>query len=190
MKGAIGLPLVGIVIGAAVPNAKTSGLPGYLAPGIRFRGRTLPQRQGSQPRGVDVVTPNYVEMQRTSGRLPTPNWQVSLHKDLGDTWDLTADAVGTKVATTNMTFFHNTNYVVPIKIGKQELLVAVDTGSSDTWVIQNNFTCVDPIFGSIKVRPRSICAFSAPNTTCPRCQGFCYLTIFVIARVLRIWADL
>lgn len=92
-------------------------------------------------------------MQKIQGHLPQRNWQKTLHKAVGDTWDLNSEYNLTKPATSNMTFLYNTNYAIPISIGDQEFQVTVDTGSSDTWVVQSNFTCVDPTtLGPINVR--------------------------------------
>ncbi|KAH8879948.1 acid protease [Thozetella sp. PMI_491] len=49
-----------------------------------------------------------------------------------------------------MTFLYHTSYVIPVKIGGQDFQLSVDTGSSDTWVIKNNFTCIDTFFGVVE----------------------------------------
>lgn len=36
-------------------------------------------------------------------------------------------------------------YTTDITFGDQTFTAIVDTGSSDTWVIGDNFTCVDPV---------------------------------------------
>ena len=40
-------------------------------------------------------------------------------------------------------------FLAPITIGNQNFQVVVDTGSSDPWVVQPNFTCADPNTGNI-----------------------------------------
>jgi aspergillopepsin I len=41
-------------------------------------------------------------------------------------------------------------FLAPITIGGQDFQVVIDTGSSDPWVVQPNFTCVDPNTGNIQ----------------------------------------
>jgi hypothetical protein len=43
----------------------------------------------------------------------------------------------------NATFLYDRNYIASISVGGQDLDIIIDTGSSDTWVVGGNFTCVD-----------------------------------------------
>lgn len=48
-------------------------------------------------------------------------------------------------------------YLAPITVGGQDFNVVIDTGSSDTWLIDSNFECIDPDTGS--TRDESACKF-------------------------------
>ena len=43
-------------------------------------------------------------------------------------------------------------YIVDIQVGNQTVPVSVDTGSSDTWFIQQPFQCVDFFYETVPVR--------------------------------------
>ena len=99
-------------------------------------------------RNVDSVASHHVSMRKLPKKSsPRRVWHKSLVADLADGWDLMAEGNNTNLATTNMTFLYNSEYIIPLKIGDQEFHVAVDTGSSDTWVIKNDFICIDPSIG-------------------------------------------
>lgn len=53
---------------------------------------------------------------------------------------------------------YNRAYATDLTIGGQTFEVIVDTGSSDTWVIERGFVCVD---GSGNVVPESECDFGS-----------------------------
>ena len=151
MKTAVVLSAASSAIGAAAAGTANSGQPSYALPGARFRAIHLPQPSSLQARSVDAVTSNHVVMRRIPGHGIQPAWQNSFRKEFGDGWDLAEDFNTTKSATSNMTFLYNRNYVVPMMVAGQEFQVSVDTGSSDSWVVQSNFTCVDPSVGIIPV---------------------------------------
>jgi hypothetical protein len=48
----------------------------------------------------------------------------------------------TQPNTTELTFLNSQVHVGTIEIGSQDLQVIMDTGSSDTWVLHENFTCL------------------------------------------------
>ena len=50
-------------------------------------------------------------------------------------------------------------FLAPVTIGGQSFQVVVDTGSSDPWVVQPNFTCADP--NTYDIQPQSDCYFGA-----------------------------
>ena len=66
---------------------------------------------------------------------------------------------GTGYQNVTSTNAFGTQYGTYIVIDGQPMLVIVDTGSSDTWVVAGNHTCVDSI--GVKV-PQSRCAFGPP----------------------------
>lgn len=162
MKATVVVSVARLAIAVAAPRAaRMPEPPSYSSPGVRFRGITITASHSMLSRSADAVTSNHVAMRKIHGRLPVRNWQRSLHRDAGDTWDLTSASNVTTPATSNMTFLYNTNYVVPISIGDQEFQVTVDTGSSDTWLVQSNFTCFDPAtLGQVDVR------FLSPAVPC------------------------
>lgn len=41
-----------------------------------------------------------------------------------------------------MTTFTGLVYTTPIQLGTEQFTVVIDTGSSDTWIVENNFTCL------------------------------------------------
>jgi len=44
---------------------------------------------------------------------------------------------------TSMTFWRTSQYIGNISVGNQDFQVAIDTGSSDTWVVHEDFVCLD-----------------------------------------------
>ena len=85
----------------------------------------------------DGPAPNNIKLRRieSSARTRRPLWTRSL-RQLDS-----REANATKF--TNTTFLFNRNYVASITLGGQDFEVMLDTGSSDTWVIKSNFTCLD-----------------------------------------------
>jgi hypothetical protein len=53
-------------------------------------------------------------------------------------------------------------YAIPIKIGTQTFEVILDTGSSDTWVVETGYTCTD--FETQKKAAESACGFGSAYT--------------------------
>ena len=47
-------------------------------------------------------------------------------------------------------------WAVQVKFGQEEVLLILDTGSSDTWVVQNGFQCVN---ATLAAEPEANCAF-------------------------------
>ncbi|KAL1860649.1 hypothetical protein VTK73DRAFT_7223 [Phialemonium thermophilum] len=149
---ALVLPLAGLA--SATPLAHAVDSTTESSPlRFRFRAGHLP----SQPhaRGVqkkDVVVSNAVPMRKVTNaggnNALRSVWKQPLHKTFADGWDLTAETNTTTPAARLRFLIHN-QYIVPIQIDDQELQVTVDTGSSDTWVVQSNFSCFDPDVGQI-----------------------------------------
>ncbi|KAK6503422.1 hypothetical protein TWF481_008441 [Arthrobotrys musiformis] len=59
----------------------------------------------------------------------------------------------------NVTFVGGMSYFVPATIGGQKVNLIIDTGSSDTWVVQDNYRCMA---SSFEPSPNWICAFGPP----------------------------
>lgn len=52
------------------------------------------------------------------------------------------------------------SFAVPVKIGNQVFDLLLDTGSSDTWVVESFFTCLDDLYGhTVRAYNQSRCAF-------------------------------
>ena len=43
---------------------------------------------------------------------------------------------------TNLTNINDVYYIIDIEVGNQSIPVTLDTGSSDTWLVQRPYTCV------------------------------------------------
>ena len=58
---------------------------------------------------------------------------------------------------TSLTNVHDVYYIIDLKVGNQIIPVSVDTGSSDTWMVQEPYTCVSMWFdGPGSVRASSL----------------------------------
>lgn len=92
---------------------------------------------------VDKVVSSHTKLQRIPHRAPPQiYWTHSLAGSLSDhDGIITADTNSTKV--TGLGFAQNNSYVATINIGRETLQLIVDTGSSDTWIVQKNYTCLD-----------------------------------------------
>ena len=155
MKAAIILSGIGAAFSALVPVAPSSEhSAGDKSLTVRFRGINVPHSRSTWTRDTDKVASHSLMLQKTR-HAGLRTWQRHPRNELGDGWDLSADFNLTNSTTSNMTFLYNTNYVIPISIGKQEFKIAVDTGSSDTWVVHSDFTCIDPAYGAVEARYRA-----------------------------------
>ncbi len=57
---------------------------------------------------------------------------------------------------TGLTNVHDTYYIIDLLVGNQTISVSVDTGSSDTWMVQEPYECVSFRFerpGVVSYRP-------------------------------------
>ncbi|EPS38721.1 hypothetical protein H072_7553 [Dactylellina haptotyla CBS 200.50] len=45
------------------------------------------------------------------------------------------------ISRASLSYVEGLSFYVPVQVGNQDLNLIIDTGSSDTWVVQNNFTC-------------------------------------------------
>ena len=97
------------------------------------------------PSPNEVVTSHVLEFTKVSN--PGRSYKRSAAWNLFDrgTTQLTSLEIGQEFAT-------------PITIGGQIFEVIVDTGSSDTWVVESGFECVD-VFNSSDVVAESQCGF-------------------------------
>ena len=162
MKGTVVLSLAGLAVGVAVPPRDGARAPTERR--IRFRGVEIPRsRPRAEERSADAISTNYVEMEQGSPNhaVPMNTWEgpmmSHLSQYLNDGWELAADGTAAAPAVSNMTFVWNTNYMVPVSVGKQNFKLTVSTGLSDTWFIQEGFQCIDGEFGG-EIN-REICAY-------------------------------
>lgn len=58
---------------------------------------------------------------------------------------------------------HGLSYTAAVNIGGQEITLVLDTGSSDTWVIDSSFKCIS--MSSQQTTPQSDCDFGSPFYT-------------------------
>ncbi|KAK4222757.1 putative eukaryotic aspartyl protease [Podospora fimiseda] len=77
----------------------------------------------------DLPTPNYIPMRRHESKTPS----TLLHKR-----SVTRPA--------NLTNVHDVYYIIDITVGNQTIPVSIDTGSSDTWLVQEPYECVSYFF--------------------------------------------
>ena len=162
MKGTVVLGLAGLAVGTAIPGRGSTGTQAKRQ--IRFRGVEIPRSaSGVTRRDIDAVSTNYVKMEQSTSNRPVPmsTWDdlktTHLSKNLQDGWEVRADGTAASPAVSNMTFIWNTNYMVPVSVGKQTFKLTVSTGLSDTWFIQEGFQCIDGDFGG-EINPE-ICAY-------------------------------
>jgi len=121
-----------------VPVTLGWALPGPGQPGEDARlGGLGPRRTDT----VDQVASHVVSLQRVSHQQhPRTYWANSLARYLENRIDrLAADA--DPAQWTPLRLVQNNSYTAVIEIGGEKLEVIVDTGSSDTWVLQKNYAC-------------------------------------------------
>lgn len=85
------------------------------------------------------VTPNYVPMRRASVKPGQGIFQ-GIH-----------DARAGPHKPTLLRNIRDIYYIIDIEVGNQTIPVSVDTGSSDTWFIQQPFQCVDFFYETVPV---------------------------------------
>ena len=96
-------------------------------------------RRAEQTLNTLVVTPNYVPLRRASVK---PH-QGNLHGN--------RDARADPHKPTLLRNIRDIYYIIDIEVGNQTIPVSVDTGSSDTWFIQQPFQCVDFFYETVPV---------------------------------------
>jgi len=106
--------------------------------GIRFI-ETPPSssRQVRARRQVDNATP---PIHLPLRRVPSPSWKPHW---LETASDLLHDSIDGPVNSTRMTYWRTSQYVGNISLGSQDFTVVMDSGSSDTWVVHEDFVCID-----------------------------------------------
>ncbi|KAK4162920.1 aspartic protease PEP3 [Cladorrhinum sp. PSN259] len=77
----------------------------------------------------DAITSNYIPMRRHESSKPS----TLLHKR-------------SVTRPTNLTNVHDVYYIIDITVGNQTVPVSIDTGSSDTWLVQEPYECVSYFF--------------------------------------------
>jgi len=122
-------------LASAVPALRSSGGTSALQ-GDRSRRATT---------AADQIAPNHISLQRLS-RQPRPlrrnKWTHTLTATLSDQKGVIRLNETNTTATAGLTLVRDEIYAADIQIGQQKLPLLVDTGSTDTWVLQSNFSCV------------------------------------------------
>lgn len=92
----------------------------------------------TQDRSADVVSSNVLKLKKSGRKSKSASYLGSLRSGaLSDT--SSSDGYGT-APLENLNGFE---YIVEMEWDGQPFEVIVDTGSSDTWLVQAGFTCVD-----------------------------------------------
>ncbi|KAK3938550.1 hypothetical protein QBC46DRAFT_317501 [Diplogelasinospora grovesii] len=116
---------------------------GLVCPAIAglLRGTAQPDRVAFR----DALTTNYVSMRRSA---PASN---ALSRGIPST--LAAWRAGSGNVTTNLQNVHDIYYIIDLKVGNQTIPVSVDTGSSDTWMVQQPYECASMFWSSPNSKP-------------------------------------
>src|SRR5262245_35669098 len=87
-------------------------------------------------RSPDVITQHYVAIRRNPQRSPQQDWLQSLRAgpDRDGHFALRSDQ-------TKLVYHESHGYLANISIGTEELQVIMDTGSSDTWLLDQDVNC-------------------------------------------------
>jgi hypothetical protein len=111
--------------------------------------------QAFQEPSPDVVTPNYLPLTRGDAKSNSFNTLSALQqgRTIEDVERLVRRQSG---ASAPLTSLGGIEYLVDITFGTETVSVILDTGSSDTWLIQSGFTCTD---SSGATQPASSCQF-------------------------------
>jgi len=103
-----------------------------------LKGERIQQQDGRVRPRRDVVTSNYMQMK--SGVIPHPDVEGINHRHLLRRQG--AAAAAARNISAGLTNVHDIYYIVDLVVGNQTIPVSVDTGSSDTWVVQQPYQCV------------------------------------------------
>ena len=155
--GLVALPLLALTAEA---------VPLQSAPVDHLARRTL------QERGVDIKATTWKPTAFTASRTPAKSSKVMSLKKVNSNRANPRSAaylkgLTSKKSTTSgsgqlISLFEGEEYATSITFGTQSFDVIVDTGSSDTWVVQNGFECIDLDTG--REASESSCAFGSTYT--------------------------
>ncbi len=140
---------------------------GLTLPWSRGFGADASPAERRETRSVDAVASSYVSLRKVPGPDRRPAWgRSSLSSFRGDDEDV-VPANSNSTTPAKLTFLYSTNYVANVSIGNQQFQVVVDTGSSDTWLVKSNFSCLDNQNQLLQVllpppRRQSLCSFCLP----------------------------
>ena len=88
----------------------------------------------------NATQPRHLPLRRVPGSSSKSHWlQALAGRDLRDKG---VDADG-PANSTRMTYHRASQYIGNISFGNEEFQVVMDTGSSDTWIVHEDFVCVD-----------------------------------------------
>jgi hypothetical protein len=105
--------------------------------GIRAIGNS--DQTSSRALAIPPPTSNYVSLQRIFGLNITNSWLHALRNSMSEK-DNQTDSY---YPITSVLYDESRTYLANISAGSQVFQVIVDTGSSDTWIVHENFSCVD-----------------------------------------------
>ncbi|KAK4210330.1 aspartic protease PEP3 [Rhypophila decipiens] len=115
----------------------------------------------------DKITPNSLAMRSYTPSTPESHTSIHVRRRSSQ-------------PSANLTNVHDIYYMIDLKVGSETIPVSVDTGSSDTWLIQEPYTCVSYFFNPGR---KPDCGFGPglksdmsssivlPNTTFGRAYG-------------------
>jgi hypothetical protein len=90
-------------------------------------------------RSALAVTPRSIELRRLEHKSESAQWLNAMR--LGPSED---GHYALSTNSTRLNFLQGKQYSGRLGFGDEEFEVIIDTGSSDTWVVHQNFTCVLP----------------------------------------------
>ncbi|KAL8974043.1 MAG: hypothetical protein Q9197_001716 [Variospora fuerteventurae] len=102
-------------------------------------------------RSPNVLSPHVIPLSRTPVTSPDSRHAKSLQE---------VDQGNGTLAIVPLTGYADILYYAELTVGTETFRVVVDTGSADTWLIQEGFTCLEPRNGL--VYPEAECAFGPP----------------------------
>jgi hypothetical protein len=104
------------------------------------------------PRAPNTQTENFIRITRQAGSTNGAHWIKAIQA--GEQYQ--PDGTSSPVGVGSLIFQNGVEYLATINFEGTDMTVIVDTGSSDTWLVESDFQCLDQ--GSNKV-PQSQCQF-------------------------------
>lgn len=96
-----------------------------------------------QAPSVDVITDNFIALTKLSSTSSTPSTLEAVRKGLSLSDLQNLHKRQSAAGTAPVTSLGGIEYLADITFGTQAVKVVLDTGSSDTWLIQQGFKCTD-----------------------------------------------